>query len=353
MAPSPPGAISAWVSPRFGWDEAVSVTLSAAALEILLPMHLLTDRQGMILTAGPGMRKLAAHPGQRMQHVFTLLRHGVAQPASEALYQACRSDERLFLRMRHAPHLTLRGHAVPAGGGFLLNLGFGIGLVEAVRALDLNDSDFAPPELAMELLFLHEANRAVMTELSHYNTRLDAAREKAETQAFTDPLTGLHNRRGLERAIDSVLRQAGGGRARFAIAHLDLDHFKQVNDEYGHAAGDIVLQHVARVLQDTIRNGDTAARIGGDEFLLLLPGTASIPALERLARRLIQRIGAPIRAGPATCRVSASIGIVRSCDYPEVAVARMLEDADAALYRAKHEGRGRARIARPDGTANA
>lgn len=320
--------------------------LDGRALDLLLPMYLWIDPDGNILGAGPTMRKLLPAGTTRITGAITLLRQGVSHADPAAICRACRKDERLFLRIAGRSELTLRGHAVPAGGGFLLNLGFGIGLVDAVDELDLNDGDFAPPELAMELLFLHEANRAVMSELSRFNRHLDAAREAAEQQAFTDPLTGLGNRRGLELAIAALLRSAASRQARtgFAVAHLDLDHFKQVNDRHGHAAGDAVLRHVAQVLRETIRSHDTAARVGGDEFVLLLDGVDSPEALEQMARRIIRRIEMPIEIGPATCRVSASIGIVWSRLDRSVPIDFMLAEADAALYRSKHAGRGRVTV---------
>ncbi|WP_240643481.1 GGDEF domain-containing protein [Paracoccus siganidrum] len=323
--------------------------LDGRALDLLLPMHLWIDPDGTILGAGPTMRKLLPAGASRISGAMTLLRQGVSHADPAAICRACREDERLFLRIAGRPRLTLRGHAVPAGGGFLLNLGFGIGLVDAVGELDLNDGDFAPPELAMELLFLHEANRAVMSELSRFNRHLDAAREAAERQAFTDPLTGLRNRRGLELAIAALLRSADprdSRRARkgFAVAHLDLDHFKPVNDRHGHAAGDAVLRHVAQVLREAIRSHDTAARVGGDEFVLLLDNVDSPEALAPMARRIIRRIERPIDLGAAICRVSASIGIVWSPLDRSVPVDFMLADADAALYRSKHAGRGRVTV---------
>ncbi|TRW97757.1 GGDEF domain-containing protein [Paracoccus sp. M683] len=337
-----------------------SVSVTPAMLNALLPMHLIVAPDGGIDSAGPTLRKILRTGAVRMSDAFVLTRPVAQEDEHQTLLQAAQSAERVFLRMIEPPHLTLRGHAVALGSGrLLLNLGFGIGLADAVRELELKDSDFAPAELAIELLFLHEANRAVMGELSRFNLRLEEAREVAETQAFSDPLTGLYNRRGLELALAMALRAAnsgnppvggaaGAGAAGFALAHLDLDRFKEVNDQHGHAAGDQVLCRVARVLSSETRNNDTVARVGGDEFVLILPGMTSAPALERLSERIIAEIERPIIVDNAECGISASIGITMSSLYETPQAEQMLADADAALYRSKNGGRARASLHQSD-----
>lgn len=322
--------------------------LDPAALDRLLPMHLWMAPDGMVLSAGPTLVKLVGPGGVHVGEMFLGGGAGsCGDLVGEIVTAAERGGERLFLRMQRAPHLNLRGHAVRAQSrSVLLNLGFAIGLYEAVRIAGLTDGDFAPPELAMELLFMREAMGGVLGELSRFNHQLEAAREEAETQAHTDPLTGLCNRRGLELALGNALRRARGGGGRdegFALAHLDLDHFKQVNDRLGHAAGDRVLCHVARVLREMTRSADTAARVGGDEFVLILKGPEDEAALARLARRIIAGIEAAL-SDQEGCAVSASMGIVLSRFYRDLSAERMLADADAALYRSKRAGRGRVTI---------
>ncbi|HRO15987.1 MAG TPA: GGDEF domain-containing protein, partial [Paracoccus sp. (in: a-proteobacteria)] len=232
------------------------------------------------------------------------------------------------------------------GGGAMLNLGFGIGLAEAVRRFSLTDRDFPPSDLAMELLFLHEANGAMMAELARYNLRMEQARLAAEAQAFTDPLTGLYNRRALVTALDHAVLAARAPMGRpFALLHLDLDLFKAINDDHGHAAGDHVLRTVAERMTAATRADDTIARMGGDEFLLLLPGLADERQLLQLGQRIIDRIEAPVAFGDVSCRVSASAGVAISTRYVQPDPELMQHDADAALYRAKGEGRGCVRIA--------
>jgi len=117
-----------------------------------------------------------------------------------------------------------------------------------------------------------------MGEVSKMALRLQGAKARAEEQALTDVLTGLGNRRAMERAL-STLMQNGGG---FALIHLDLDYFKQVNDTLGHAAGDHVLAEVASLLRASVRGADLVARVGGDEFVILLAGVQDRGLLERV-----------------------------------------------------------------------
>ncbi len=314
----------------------------AAAVARLLPMHMVLGDDGAVLCCGPTLRKLVGGAGC-IDEVASLQRPHPQAPGAPAMIRAlagaARSGERIFLRIRQPFPLVLRGHAVPlTEGRLLVNLGFGIGLVEAVRAFNLTDADFAPDDLAMELLFLHEANRAVLAELSGYNAQLDEARQRAEAQAFTDPLTGLANRRAFDLAMG--LAATGEGAPDFALAHLDLDHFKAVNDSLGHEAGDMVLCHVADLMRAATRAQDTVARLGGDEFVLILPGVVRRSALDALLTRLIAQIEQPIATPVGMARVSASIGVALSPAYRDQPSALMHRDADRALYAAKHAGRG-------------
>lgn len=332
----------------------MSAQFDAETVARLLPMHMILDPDGTVLCAGPTLRKLIG-AGRRLDDIADLQRPFPAGSgpgaAMRALVGAARSGERIFLRLRGPRPLVLRGHAANlAGGRLLFNLGFGIGLVEAIEGFGLTDADFAPEDLAMELLFLHEANRAVMAEMAGANTRLDARRRKAELQAFTDPLTGLANRRGHELAMQLAMARLeadDSARQDFALAHLDLDHFKQVNDSLGHAAGDAVLCHVADVMRAATRAQDTVARIGGDEFVLILPGVTRRAALDSLLSRLIAQIEQPVATPAGTARVSASIGVALSASGHGRPVGQIHRDADAALYAAKDAGRGCWRLYEP------
>lgn len=313
-------------------------------LDALMPMHLRLQGTGQITSAGPIMRRMLGQ-NQTFEACFIIERQFSNDARLTDVMQRVGTGERIFLRLRDNPEITLRGHGIALQDGVLLNFGFGIALVEAVRHYALTAADFAPSDLAMEFLFLHEANHAVMGELARANRRLEEAREAAETLALTDALTGLWNRRGFETALEQAALNSS--MTPFALAQLDLDYFKQVNDRYGHATGDDVLQHVAQILRSETRTADRVARVGGDEFLLLLMNPGTTTDLENMARRIIRRIEQPIEFEKATCCVSASIGFSQSQHYSVVDTVRMLADADAALYVAKDNGRGGAHLASP------
>ncbi|MFQ5551741.1 MAG: GGDEF domain-containing protein, partial [Gemmatimonadales bacterium] len=156
----------------------------------------------------------------------------------------------------------------------------------------------------------------------------------AERRAMTDELTGLPNRRGLERVTSA------SPQLPCSILAVDLDHFKRVNDTFGHAAGDDALKHFSRILTHTLRDGDLAARIGGEEFAVWLPRTDRSSALE-VAERL--RYTAEERTwkwAGSEISITCSIGVA-SCPESVSQVANLGTTADAALYRAKELGRNR------------
>jgi diguanylate cyclase (GGDEF)-like protein len=168
--------------------------------------------------------------------------------------------------------------------------------------------------------------------------------------AFYDPLTRLLNRALFGEHTTKALARAARDRTTVGVLVLDLDGFKQVNDQFGHRAGDEVLVVAAARLRDQIRDADVAARLGGDEFAVLLPDLGSVEKATMIARRIITALGEPIRVGTATVAVSVSVGIAtwsaawptadpvgrgrRSPPKPEA----LLHDADTAMYLAKSRG---------------
>ncbi|MFP1643031.1 GGDEF domain-containing protein [Pontitalea aquivivens] len=334
-------------------DQGAAVPLGPEVLGRLMPMFLWLCRDGRIRGAGPTLRKIVGAGPLTGDPFDAHFRVGRAPAAPGLATEGLVRRGRLHLSLRADPAAVLRGQAValgPAGGhGVLLNLTFGIGLAEAVRDFGLTEADFAPSDLAMELLYLREAKDAVLAELKALNQRLEAARRLAEAEALTDPLTGLANRRALEAALAQEVAALARGGGAFAVAHLDLDHFKAVNDTFGHAAGDHVLTRVAAVLRAETRRGDVVARVGGDEFVLLLRANPDPARLTALGTRIIARLEEPCLFQGASCRISGSIGIVLSASYRAPDPDRMLADADAALYGSKRGGRGRCTVVMPPG----
>jgi diguanylate cyclase (GGDEF)-like protein len=154
----------------------------------------------------------------------------------------------------------------------------------------------------------------------------------AQRRAETDELTGLPNRRHLK----NVMARGPGERA--ALIVLDVDHFKKINDSLGHPAGDAALSHVSRLLKETLRGGDVAARLGGEEFAVWLLGADQARAVE-VAERLRARVeSAPFRWQGETRALTISCGVA-AYPVPIRHPDNMMVSADAALYRAKNAGR--------------
>ncbi len=164
--------------------------------------------------------------------------------------------------------------------------------------------------------------------------------EGLRKRAFHDPLTGLANRARFEERL-----KAASGDSDTAVLFIDLDNFKTVNDSLGHAAGDYFLSEVARRLTTCVRVGDLVARMGGDEFAVLISGVDAQIRAPRIAERILRELAAPIELERRGITPSASIGI--ACGDSEQSAQETLRDADLALYEAKRSGKGRAQLYRP------
>ena len=175
---------------------------------------------------------------------------------------------------------------------------------------------------------------------------LVAWREEAERllreQALTDSMTGLLNRHGWQARAPAVMEEARRYQTPLALVLLDLDHFKRINDTQGHGMGDKVLQMVGQVIQDNLRTCDLAARLGGEEFALLLPQTDRHAALHMEQRLRLALHEACIRQ--PDLRVNYSAGLAMWCSADR-RLSDLLARADAALYRAKSQGRGHLQLA--------
>lgn len=157
-------------------------------------------------------------------------------------------------------------------------------------------------------------------------------------QSLLDPLTGLLNRRGLNEAADRELKRYSRSQQEFAVAVADIDHFKKLNDQHGHAFGDEVLVDFAVICQSELRSYDVFGRSGGEEFLLLLPITspdAAMTVLERIRKRF--EASTPLGSDPNT----VSIGVTSTRGRANVTWAQLQKEADKAMYHAKHMGRNR------------
>ena len=173
----------------------------------------------------------------------------------------------------------------------------------------------------------------------------DRKRMEAELErlALYDSLTGLPNRALFSDRLSHAIERRGRSQAT-AVYFLDVDRFKRINDSLGHGAGDEVLREVAARIQRTLRPEDTVARFGGDEFTVLCESVGGVLEAVGVADRLQREIAQPLRAGGAELRLSASIGIAMAEPGDEVEASRLVEDADAAMYRAKERGGARTEL---------
>jgi diguanylate cyclase (GGDEF)-like protein len=183
---------------------------------------------------------------------------------------------------------------------------------------------------------------------SHLAVSLSNARmvHKLETMATTDGLTGLFNKRAMLECATQKIAAAARFDRKLAVLIADIDHFKKVNDTYGHLVGDTVLKEVGRRLAEGVRTYDSVGRYGGEEFLVIVPGCkpADLAASAERLRRSIAEPRFETSAGPLA--VTLSIGIASGCDDGESQDSeQLLRAADTALYRAKAEGRNRVGVA--------
>lgn len=199
---------------------------------------------------------------------------------------------------------------------------------------------FAVAGPAAELMWRHWHVRGLRQRVAEVEAGGAAGKlADLEHMAFHDALTGLPNRRHFERSLGEVLRQG----TDCAVMLLDLDKFKRINDEHGHAAGDEFLVIVAERLRGVLRNGDLPARLGGDEFAVLVHGPTAGPAAERLAARIVAAMAQPFALSGVVVQSGASVGIASSA--PPGSPGVLMQRADKAMYAAKSAGGSRHAVA--------
>ena len=327
------GCIARDASERLQADAAQrrQMDLSHSVVEGAPVAMLMTDKDGQILFANPACASLFGYPTEelvgssiellvpdslRQQHVLLRSAYAMA-PASR---QAGRG---MSLRCRHQD-----GHFIPVEIG-LNHMRCDDGSFRVIATV-VDISERKKLERAESL------NRVLDRIVRERTEALLAANRALDHLARHDALTGLHNRRSfIERLRDEFLRMGRTGE-RYALVFLDIDHFKAINDTYGHRVGDAALTHVASIIQDSSRMTDFAARLGGEEFVVLLPDTAEDAVV------FAEKVRAAIAQStiPTVGRLTVSVGVaVADLEDPNEDAA--LNAADRAMYRAKMTGRNR------------
>ena len=214
------------------------------------------------------------------------------------------------------------------------------------KGLDLGANDYLIRPIDANELFAR-----ARTQLRHKRNydRLRNGFEQNMMMSLVDPLTGAFNRRYLDAHLPRFLAQASDNKKPLTVQVIDIDHFKKVNDTYGHAAGDAVLKEVSRRVMSGVRPSDFFVRMGGEEFAIVMLAT-TLPSAYSIAERLRQTIAdtpIPVEGLADGIKVTISIGMADTNPATEGTSTKVFERADEALYRAKHQGRNRVVIDTP------
>lgn len=322
-------------------DEA-GFAMSSETIGRLIPFHILVDRCGIVRSAGPAMLKLLGAKSLIDRPVFDVL-HFVkphhldpAQNLQDGLGKRLSVDFRRIDESLVSKAFGMAFAIDHAGAPHVF-----IALTPSVNARafveehGLKISDFGPADGSADLLPLLAMQEDMLEDSKKRSSRLAAARDAAERLANHDALTELPNRRALMDRLNKTL-----ARCDLSLLHLDLDRFKEINDSFGHAAGDAALKHTADSLRDVLGHETLCARLGGDEFVGLVEGAKSEEELDALARKLITRISETFRFEGDTLKIGASVGITTATHSNQLSADVILHHADTALYQAKREGRG-------------
>jgi diguanylate cyclase (GGDEF)-like protein len=248
-----------------------------------------------------------------------------------------------FFFTNHLPNRQHKGdrQRVPVRSTAVVPIHVGGGKIIGALAVDRLNSKrlITRPEVASLFNFATQAGLALQSLQAH---------DRVVQQSLTDPLTGLANRRCFEKALMEELKRSEKTGRSCSLILADLDYFKRVNDLYGHDTGDEFLKHVARLLHNCVRGLDTVARIGGEEFALLLPDTPPSSAtflVQRLLRQVRENPPCLRGMGSDTYPLTLSLGMTSYCGG-KVEAKKMFKLADQSLYQAKHQGRNCAGIPR-------
>ncbi|MEM7287141.1 MAG: EAL domain-containing protein [Actinomycetota bacterium] len=242
-------------------------------------------------------------------------------------------------------HVAVAGPAEVRSAGRALNEAADNLKLAEMQAAALADADLdhevlerrPPGRLGASLQAAVRRLAASLAERAELSARL-------EHEATHDGLTGLTNRSAAMATLQQALARTRRAPERdLAVMYVDVDDFKQINDRFGHNAGDIVLQTIARRMVDTIREGDLACRLGGDEFLVIAEPVREAHEAIVVANRLVEAVGEPVTVDGSEIRPGISIGVALAGDT-DLSADELLRDADLAVYRAKHEGRSRVEL---------
>jgi len=217
-------------------------------------------------------------------------------------------------------------------------------ITDKVEGLEAGADDYVPkPFDEIELnarIYACLRTKSLQDELKEKNQQLEELLAKVEHLAITDPLTKLFNRRRFQDSLEKEFRRTERYKTPLSCLMIDIDHFKQINDEHGHQAGDVVLLETAQIIHKTFRDVDIAARWGGEEFVVLLPQTKKDAAVWS-ATRLLQGISRHKFSSVPDKKITISIGVASVPDPSIDSNEKLISASDVAMYEAKNKGRNR------------
>jgi diguanylate cyclase (GGDEF)-like protein len=286
--------------------------ISAALIAVGLPFYLLWS----------------SHPAQMVYScILSNLILGLQASLTAWLLLSTRDPETLWPRSALATFASLYAAVEYARVAVLLTTG--------------KPASFVTPWIAVASGMVYIVSVMPLAIVWMTNTRLHAHLEREST---SDPLTGVLNRRGIEVAAQHELARYARAHQEFSVIVFDIDYFKHFNDTFGHAGGDLVLRDTSTLFKSLLRDTDSLGRLGGEEFVLLLPDTPLCGA-ERLVERLRLTLQAQTFQLPGrAARITSSFGITSSFDRADLTWDTLLNEADQALYAAKRAGRNRAEL---------
>ena len=284
---------------------------------------------------------------------FTLLQQAIGDQPELKLSRAKQIDEALDHIEKNRFDLIFLEYVLPDGNGLefleainskgvntpvVVITGHGDELI-ASRMIQAGASDYLPKAKLSQKALLRIISNAL--EKANLRREMRIAQEKLAEMSVRDELTGMFNRRYFKEALEREVSGAQRYEHSLALCIIDLDHFKLVNDSYGHLCGDEVLQEFGKILSDSIRKYDVACRYGGEEFAVLLPDT-SIDEAAVLCDRFRERISKhDFTYNRNSIKITASIGVAACSNQNEMTGQQLVDLADKALYQAKHQGRNK------------
>lgn len=272
------------------------------------------------------------------------------------VFPAATVAEAKVLLMKHRCDLVLTDYKLPDGDGFdvieflqtrepilpvIMLTGLGNEKI-ASQAIKTGAYDY----LSKENINAPSLSRSIATALEKYrlNAEINQAMKKMAEMSAKDELTGLYNRRYFNEAMESEIARAARYRSVFSLCLMDIDHFKRVNDNHGHSAGDAVLSAIGRLLSASMRKNDLVCRFGGEEFAIILPHTDLENARQQCGRLRETVAATPFRFQSTLIYVTISIGIASFDPAESLGPEELIANADKALYRAKTSGRNRVAV---------